>query len=745
MAELVDSAILFEVDLQMKKRLLPLGLMVLLIFACACNTGKDVSTSVDVSAITELEGLDNSIDKYSSILHEAIKTDSPDGAIEGGNEDCLLGKDKVLTYKAHLFEDYEACYDEVSIVDCWGQKASVRLNGSSIIRVGNTGDSDGFFALTVGMEDDIYQYSLTRYSIDGSSLETIALPFLDSETFTSSIYVTSDATGTIFAAKNNLQKSTCEIYVLSEDGEVVLEEILNNHIFYDYKLWKEGETTFVVGSPLGEDGKYTYYSFDKETNMLIPVCEHDKQYLYRSIFYTDSDNIVYAGNQGVFLLDSDMEISEECYLWENHDIRVSAVRDVTLFDNKISVLYENESGNHYIILQPTDEYVDVKTIQFAVPQSGRSKYASAVYLFNSTHPSCRIEMVDTFDEASLITEITSGKGPVLISSEVIDFASHANYWEPLDDVYDKLGIYDELNEAAVRLGSINGQLYGIVSDFAIETMVTGCKNPEWNYERFIDEINNVKGLLSIAGSGYDETSVATYIFDHGMDDSFYIDKETKEPLFDTDEFRTLMLLIKEKAYKENGDTFEEKRVYDCKDLCNAILITKPETLILYKRLYGDDVKISGFPGNDGPVNFLHSMATITIRKNATKEEKEIAFAFANTILSYDAQISLTEGISSGMSVRKDVFEKRVAQVKKGSTAYIGIRGKMEIDDTPDNEANKNKLDELIRNSVPGSFTNDEYKSILFDEFQSYFSGAITLDKLVDNLSSRIGIYIKEHQ
>lgn len=733
----------------MSKKLISFFVIIMFIFGSACGTEvEDSSSSVDVSAIENLENLDNSLDPYSCILDELVEVNESEGSIDGGNEALFLGKDRAFRYKSHLFENYDECYDEISIVDSYGGKSNVCLTPATMIRCGYAGDFSGFFALDVGLEDSIYIYSLRKITTNGIIEKSIELPFLDSDIFTSSVYVAADTQDNIFIMKRKSNENTYDIYVLNEEGEIQVNESITNKEFYCFKIFGDGRVAIVVGDSidLTDGNKLTYYCFNKEKKEIELLCEYDSKYSFQGVNYYDSDTYINVGSQGVFLCDTNMDIIETLYLWENHDMRVSKVRDVSCFDDKVGVLYEDEVGVHYLVLQPTENVVEVQKIQLAVPQGNRSKYAAAVRLFNSTHPSCHIEMVDDFTETSLLTEISSGKGPVLISSELVDFVSHVNLWEPLDDVYGQLEISDELNEAAMKLGSIDGKLYGIVTDFAIETMVTGCDYPNWDYEQFISEIKK-DGVESIAGSGYDEASVATFIFDHGVDDSYYIDSFSKETLFDTDEFRALMLLIKEKAYKENEDTFEEKRINDGKDLCTTIYVRKPEEMILYNKLFGEGINITGFPGNDGPLSFLHSMSTIAIRKNASKEEKEVAFAFANTLLSYDAQLSLSEDISAGMSVRKDVYEERINTVKEGTRAFlaVGNHGEMEIDEAPDNAANKELLDELIGKSTPGYFGEDKYKDILFEEFKRYFSDAITLDKLIDNLTSRVGIYIKEHQ
>lgn len=719
-------------------------LITTLIFVCACGTEKENLDSVDVSSIEELETLDNSIDPYSSILNELVEIDEPEGAIEGGNEADFVAGNKAFRFKIHVLEDYEDSYDEISIVDSYGVKKNIHLAPSTLLQIGYAYDFDGFLALSVNVEDNIYHYYLIKYYSDGTVAETIELPFLDGDSF-NTYYFSLDISGNILLIGSfySNSESYSNIYVIDEQGNLILEEIVDN-LFYRFKYLKDGRLAMVFSPLLDESETFAYYCYSKEKNSIDVLCEYDSKYGYWGINYYDSETYITADFEGVFLRDSNMEVKEKLYSWKNHGIIVSNVQDVACFDDKIEILYENQAGLHYLVLQPTENVVEVQKIKLAVPQWNSSKYTSAVYQFNSTHPSCVIEIADDYDETSLITEISSGKGPVLISSELVDFDGNVNFWEPLDDVYEQLGIKDELNEAAIKLGSINGKLYGIVTDFAIETMVTGCENSNWNYEQFISEIK-ADGIESIGGSGYDEASVATFIFDHGIDDSYYINPDTKETLFDTDEFRSLMLLIKEKAYKENDDSFEEERIHDGKDLCTSIYVKKPEELILYNKLYGEGVNITGFPGNDGPVNFLSSMSTIAIRRNASKEEKEIAYAFAKELLSYDAQRSLAEDVSSGMSVRKDVFEERINAVKKGTKAYVGIRGEMEIDETPDNAANQVLLEKMISTSVPISFGDDQYKGILFEEFKSYFSDSITLDMLIDNLSSRVGIYIKEHQ
>ena len=181
-------------------------------------------------------------------------------------------------------------------------------------------------------------------------------------------------------------------------------------------------------------------------------------------------------------------------------------------------------------------------------------------------------------------------------------------------------------------------------------------------------------------------------------------------------------------------------------LCNHFLIFKPKDLIFYRKIYGDDANIVGFPGKNGSKNLLKSSNILAIRKTASDQDKEVAIEFAKMLLSYDMQLKMTRDDNFNFSVRTDVLEEQINAVKTGERLSVfsplGSYQGFYVENL-DNEKNGRELKELIEKSEPYYEDGDDFVNILEEELSEYFSGKITEDILIDRLNSRVGLYLKE--
>ena len=76
----------------------------------------DAGGLLDASAVSKLDGRDNSLDAYSSVVNIPLQTEDPPNAIAGGVERCFLGASRAYQFKKHLFENADECWDELSFV-----------------------------------------------------------------------------------------------------------------------------------------------------------------------------------------------------------------------------------------------------------------------------------------------------------------------------------------------------------------------------------------------------------------------------------------------------------------------------------------------------------------------------------------------------------------------------------------------------------------------------------------------------
>ena len=118
--------------------------------------------------------------------------------------------------------------------------------------------------------------------------------------------------------------------------------------------------------------------------------------------------------------------------------------------------------------------------------------------FNKRYPRYHVELKSDYDETALLTELTAGKGPVLIDTLLTGFEEQEQQWEPLDAIMEQLGITEELLPSVLDMGRIHGALYGVVTDFRLRTLITGDSTlKDWDYDAFLQCVEGKPDLEAI--------------------------------------------------------------------------------------------------------------------------------------------------------------------------------------------------------------------------------------------------------
>lgn len=432
------------------------------------------------------------------------------------------------------------------------------------------------------------------------------------------------------------------------------------------------------------------------------------------------------------------------YRWINHGViahRVSALQ--TDPEGRIQVIYSDSEYDNYLCLEPTTEVVPVCEIAMGVNSYNVDAYQWVVAEFNKRYPACHIELVEyTYeDRTALLTQLTAGKGPVLLEPSLVGFEEQEKLWEPLDTVMEQLGITQELLSNAMEMGKINETMYGVVRDFALETVVAGPDLRDWNYDTFFQCVQDRPELESIYNDGYGSYNLFTLLI-HGLDDNYFIipDEETGAMRFGSARFRQILEL--EEMYEGSEEGVEPgKSMLEGKTLCNVLSIMEPEDVAEYRLIYGEDVNYIGYPARDGGTHYMYAPNKLSIRRSAAKEEKEAAVAFLALYLSYEGQSHAAKDINFMLSVRRDVLEEQF--VSAGSQMNMPVSSVEIIGDKMDIGKDSATLLDLIDKAKPDDTFPRELWNIIYEEREQYSSGSITKDMLIDHLENRIGLYLEE--
>ncbi len=738
-------------------------LLIMSILFCGCGHGKkgteeatnidNTISELDASSILALDQGDNSLDAYSMSINVLLKVEKPENALLGGGQKWFLGISKAFYFKKHLFEDYLKCWDEIASVSMTGEMASEAWNHEhQIWDVGAVIGTNHYLVYDFEYEEGRFSYYIKEFDENNTILREIPLSFLESTEVEFINYLVMDAKGWIHFVRNIGEET--HYMVVSSEGELVIDYSPDDYSIQELVPLYNGDIACVAMKryELGEKQTETELQLQYidiktgESNLLVT---RNNPFGQEDFWVTmwDADSLLCANSQGIYKSDLNGENAEFLYKWMNHGISASGVLAMQLLpEEQIALIYESYGEPYYLCIEPTTQQVEVLEIVLAVSPAMEEIYKPVVTEFNKKHPACHIELRSNLDETVLLTELIAGEGPVLIDTSLTGFESQKELWEPLDNVLEELDIANELEASALELGRIDGTLYGVVTNFWLETLVTrDDKLQDWNYDSFLMSIEKQPILEAIVNSEYLEDDALRFVSNflvHGLEDNYFFDIETYKPNIDNDEFRKMLRYIKKYCVRSDfvnpGRTSLEGNV-----LCNSLKINRPEQVALYRICYGDNINYIGFPGKEGADNYLNSFSPISIRITASKEEKAIAYAFLRLLLSYDCQVKLAKESNFSLSIRKDVLEEQINAVNEETLVYAMGFESMILGDEVDNQKDGKILRDIINHAKPKRTFPEELNTILTEELQQYFSDAITEDVVIQRLENRIGLYLDE--
>lgn len=744
----------------MKKRYGMLLIALFFSFAiCSCSRGSGEAPS------SGFDGKEPSKeDSYVCVVDTLLEAGRGEAEAGNGRTSEFLGSNRAFRYIHYYMDTYADSYTEMVIADFDGFANSltwpVEETGYTL-GAGHVAGSDEFVTVSFRKPDSKegeYIYFLEKRCVDGKVKETVSLDFLSSHEFQEipkSVAV--DGKGYIHLAGTPQMDDRTDYRILSPDGEIFAVKPFDKYSFMRFITLPDGRIAcdsreyqdFLKETGQDRQRHHRVEWMDVETGEEKLLFEYDEldaqgKVQVQAVNVFDEQKLIYANAEGVFLCDYSFANPERIFTWSSHGFGKPPLHDISVDESgAVSVFMRRNGEVYFSVLVPAPE--EVYEIELATTVA--NPYGEAVLEFNKRHPEYRIVIKDDYEKMALLTKLMAGDGPVLIDSGLVPFAEQEKLWEPLGKTYEELGILEKLNPAALRLASIDGELYGIVMDFYLQTLLTMAPESDWDYDKFLACLENGGNLKYITDNelGENKTWAAITLLGRSMEDSYFVDAESGELYFDTEEFRKVLKWIDQYVTEQTPVPYVEG-LREGEVLFNHFLILKPEDLIFYRKTYGDDANIVGFPGKNGSKNLLKSSNILAIRKTASDQDKEVAIEFAKMLLSYDMQLKMTRDCNFHFSVRTDVLEEQINAVKTGEWVYVvspldSYQG-FYIED-PDNGKNGRELKELIEKSEPYYEDGDDYVNILEEELSEYFSGKITEDMLIDRLNSRVGLYLKE--
>lgn len=648
-------------------------------------------------------------------------------------------------------DDTQGQYIEVSVIMADGKQQTYTWEaegGKQIIGVGAVIGANEFVTLC----DEAGRCYLERRNWEGEILERSILAEFGDHLADAPVMAIVDGNGYVHVDDwAPTFHDTVNWCIYAPDGSVFHEERYAECEFLGLVAQPDGRVAcqIVISDPDSETKMECVNTGNGEKEIIFSIGKEvvSDQDIYALGAFGDGQ-MAFLNQDGIYLCDDTMENARRIFTWKQNGMNLMPPIQAhygicTDAEGNVFAIADMNEGTSYLELQPVPE--NVLEIELASAGIGLCDYYKAVLEFNKTHPECRIVIRDDYDKTTLLTKLMAGDGPVIIDVYAIPNWRQEKIWEPLENLLGEQTLR-ELNQAALKLGNIDGTPYAAVSSFFIDTLVTCEDIGDWDYEAVTKCTQGRENMQSVlTNSGLSENGVMFTLFVGGEDDTYFVDADQPDQVIDKDKLTEAIRVIERYGQSsEEGGNVEAVR--EGRILCGREVFAEPYNLCGLRLRYGENVKCIGFPHMEGGRHHLTSTGILAVRKNATDEEKKIAAEFFETLLSYDIQLKTVSGGLSlrSFSVRTDVLEQQIEKSVEKEGLRFNYSGEEEYILGPiDVDELRKELYEILENSIPSPDLQDDYHTILAEEFREYFNGNYSLEMLTDHLNNRLKLYFSE--
>lgn len=316
---------------------------------------------------------------------------------------------------------------------------------------------------------------------------------------------------------------------------------------------------------------------------------------------------------------------------------------------------------------------------------------------------------------------------------------------------------DVLIPGVLELGTVDGQLVGLVLSVEFRTMATPFRVWEgdgWNLEELMGVLESREDWecpfhkKGVRLSGYD--ILCDLLF---LGDSSFLDLEQGSCRFDSPEFVRLLELCKKCGSTE---TFE-KRLEGALDLDECLeLMQEGEAAVqtmrvggldgysIYRQWIGEYGHIIGFPVEEGSGNYVESCSKGYLVVNARTAYKEEIGKFFSLLLNYDNQFQIDEG-----SVRMDVIRDSVyydpwsERYKLLRSADAENRVVKDLTLKPDGSTYLEEYLDFVESCQPAPYIPLRIRSFMYEETLPFFEGSKGAVETAEAIQSRVQLYLEE--
>ncbi len=415
-----------------------------------------------------------------------------------------------------------------------------------------------------------------------------------------------------------------------------------------------------------------------------------------------------------------------------------------------------DGGDSVFIAKPVDPSTIVEKTELTIATIYTNQDLNeAVINFNRNSEEYRIKIVDYMTEdwdyeaalTNLQNDIVAGNIP-----DMIDVSSTSNPWrnwvakEIITDLYPLMEADGDFSKEEllpnIRTAyEVDGSLYVLPSTVMISGVMVK--------EKFVEGVESLtpEVLLELESQlpegvdlfWYNYQSEVMYNMVYNNMSSF-VDYETGECYFDTDEFKAVLAYAKEQPAEMVWDesTSLPASLAADKVIFNNFSMSQMPDWQFHKFVFGEDVTVLGYGSEGDGIKLMSNGCALCITEAC--EYKDAAWDFLKTFVSEEAQ---TEELLWGIPVTQAGLDNFIyeAQHMDGEHGYSWDDVELNITNATDEDVEEflaifEKADEV-------STQDTAIMAIIEEEVAPYFAGEKSVDEVADIIQSRIDIYLKE--
>lgn len=503
--------------------------------------------------------------------------------------------------------------------------------------------------------------------------------------------------------------------------------------------------------------------FTGDTGEEKPLGKLDQVYLL-SLMADEEGILYYLGGDRLVRWDTEKDVREELFCLHENGIDLASEGSGIIKDKQGNILLCLIQGEKITIYQLTDkEMTDRAKIQLAcvMGEAGIDYAKRCANTFSQNNGKVSIELESVGDQYledyrnRILAELAAGKGPELmwVSERDMLMLQEKGLLCDLSELIPE-DIRKELIPGVLELGTVDGELVGVVPEASFTTMITGNQTWEkdgWTHEEILKLFEGREDWdwpISFWETRLSSSSLLYMVFANDLAHSPYLDLEQGVSHFDGEEFIHILELCKKYGQKSSETRTTDELLHMLED---------GETIAAVHYLYGGlyefsrmmeiydkNCHIVGYPSETGSGNYVDSYSFGYLVVNAQAEHKQEIGEYFVWLLDYANQYR-----TNGCSVRMDVIRDSVVYYEYDNS-YVMLRSA-----DPDNriimylplkDDGSSYLEEFlvfVESCEPSPRNPSQITSIMGGELSPYFEGQKSAQETADLIQKGVQLYLDE--